>query len=70
MLFSMDTGEYFVAKPAFVSAVIVTNIVLNSIAIDVILKYSQLREDRTTLFMFSLTLSDLSSGCTTVSLVA
>jgi len=59
----MDTAEYSIAKPAVISAVIITNILLNSTAIAVILRYPQLREDHTTLFMFSLTLSDLASGC-------
>ena len=57
-------------KPAIISTIIITNIVLNSIVIAVILRYPQLREDRTTLFMFSLTLSDLASGCTTMPISA
>ena len=51
-------------KPVIISIVIVVNITLNFIVIAVIAKYPQLREDRTTLFMFSLTLSDLAAGCT------
>ena len=59
-----------VAKPLIISAVILTNILLNSTAIAVILRYPQLREDHTTLFMFSLTLSDLASGCITMPISA
>ena len=51
-------------RPVIISIVIVMNITLNFIVIAVIVKYPQLREDRTTLFMFSLTLSDLAAGCT------
>ena len=66
----MDTAEYSIAKPAVISAVIITNILLNSTAIAVILRYPQLREDHTTLFVFSLTLSDLASGCITMPISA
>ena len=62
--FKMDTDEYVLAKPVFISALIIANIILNSTVILVIVKYPQLREDRTTFFMFSLTLSDLATGCT------
>ena len=51
-------------KPVIISAVIILNITMNSIVIAVIAKYPQLREDRTALFMLSLTLSDLAAGCT------
>ena len=37
---------------------------MNSLVIAVIARYPQLREDRTTLFMFSLSVSDLAAGCT------
>jgi len=50
-------------KPIIISAVVVANVIFNSIVIAVISRYSQLREDRTTLFMFSLALSDLANGC-------
>ena len=40
------------------------NIITNSLVIAVIGKYPQLREDRSTLFMFSLAFSDLANGCT------
>ena len=57
-------------KPVIISAVIVMNITLNGLVLAVIAKYPQLREDRTTLFMFSLTLSDLANGCTTMPISA
>ena len=66
----MDLLDSDIVKPATISAIIITNIVLNSTVIAVILRYPQLREDRTTLFMFSLTLSDLASGCTTMPISA
>ena len=54
-------------KPVIISALIVMNITLNDL---VIAKYPQLREDRTTLFIFSLTLSDLANGCTAMPISA
>ena len=66
----MDTDEYVLAKPVFISVIIIANILLNSTVIFVIVKYPQLREDRTTFFMFSLTLSDLATGCTTMPISA
>lgn len=69
-LFDMDLGGFNIVKPFVISAVTITNIVLNSIVIAVISRYPQLREDRTTLFMFSLTLSDLASGCTAMPISA
>ena len=40
------------------------NVIMNSLVIAVIARYPQLREDRTTLFMFSLSVSDLAAECT------
>ena len=57
-------------KPVVISVVIVMNITLNVLVIAVIAKYPQLREDRTTLFIFSLTLSDLANGCTAMPISA
>ena len=57
-------------KPVIISAVIVMNITLNGLVLAVITKYPQLREDRTTLFVFSLTLSDLANGCTAIPISA
>ena len=53
-----------------ISVVIITNITLNVLVIALIVKYPQLREDRTTLFVFSLTLSDLANGCTAMPISA
>ena len=66
----MTQTDFDTLKPIVISAVIITNIVLNFIAIAVIAKYPQLREDRTTLFMFSLSLSDLACGCTAMPISA
>ena len=61
-----DTGvdDFDDSKPLIISAVIVANMIANSIMVAVIAKYPQLREDRLTLFVFSLALSDLGNGCT------
>ena len=60
----MKTNEFYDTKPAVISSVIVMNVIMNSLVIAVITRYPQLREDRTTLFMFSLSMSDLAAGCT------
>ena len=57
-------------KPLVISAVIVMNITLNGLVLAVITKYPQLREDRTSPFIFSLTLSDLANGCTAMPISA
>ena len=64
------SGGFDDYKPAIISAVIITNITLNILVIAVIASYPQLREDRTTLFIFSLTLSDLANGCTAMPISA
>ena len=51
-------------KTLMISVVITLNVILNSLVIAVFTKYPQLREDRTNMFMFSLTLSDLITGIT------
>ena len=66
----MDTGDINVVKPVVISAVIIVNIILNTLVIAVIARYPQLREDRTALFVFSLTLSDLLMGCTAMPISA
>ena len=58
------------SRPKTICAVIVMNITLNSLVIAVIARYRQLREDRTTLFVLSLTLSDLATGCTAMPISA
>ena len=66
----MDRNQVHAIKSVVVCTVIVLNITLNSIAIAVIARYPQLREDRTALFVFSLLLSDLLAGCTALSISA
>ena len=51
-------------KAPAISALIIMNMVVNALVIAVIARYPELREDRTTLFMFSLSVSDLATGCT------
>ena len=60
----MEASEYNDVKTTIISIVIVMNVIANSLVIAVIARYPQLREDRTTLFMFSLSVSDLACGCT------
>ena len=62
----MDVPDFSDGKPLTISAIMVMNVIANSIVIAVIAKYPQLREDRSTLFMFSLALSDLANGCTSM----
>ena len=66
----MNTTLFEAIKPAVISAVIIMNITLNTLVIAVIVRHTQLREDRTTLFILSLTLSDLANGCTTMPISA
>ena len=60
----METSNFYDAKPAVISAIIVMNVIMNSLVITVIARYPELREDSTTLFMLSLSVSDLAAGCT------
>ena len=46
------------------------NIITNSLVIALIARNSELREDRTALFMFSLSVSDLATGCTVMPISA
>ena len=66
----MDVTDFDDIKSMIISVVIILNITLNFIVIAVIVKYPQLREDRTTLFTLSLTLSDLATGCTAMPISA
>ena len=59
----MDTNYCDDIKTAIISAVIAVNITLNVTVLAVFLKYPELREDRSNLFMLSLTISDLANGC-------
>ena len=67
---NMTTFDFDDAKPAIIVVITVLNLALNSLVIAVIVKHPQLREDRTTLFMLSLALSDLAIGCTTMPISA
>jgi len=60
----MNMNEYSYIKTTVICVIIVLNLIMNSLVIAVIARYPQLREDRTTLFMFSLSVSDLAAGCT------
>ena len=66
----MDVTDFDDIKSVIISVAIVLNITLNVIVVAVIVKYPQLRKDRTALFMFSLTLSDLATGCTVMPISA
>ena len=61
---NVTSKEYSDIKVAVVCVIIILNVIMNSLVIAVIARYPQLREDRTTLFMFSLSVSDLAAGCT------
>ena len=60
----MNMNEYSYIKTPVICVIIILNVIMNSLVIAVIARYPQLREDRTTLFMFSLSVSDLAAGCT------
>ena len=66
----MDVDKLGQFKTVVISAVIILNITINLIVIAVIVKHPQLREDRMTLFMLSLTISDLGTGCTSLPIIA
>ena len=61
---TVSTIEYSNTKLAVICVIIILNVIMNSLVIAVIARYPQLREDRTSLFMFSLSVSDLAAGCT------
>ena len=69
-IIDMDASDFDDIKILTISVVIIMNITLNVLVIAVIVRYPQLREDRTTLFVFSLTLSDLANGCTAMPISA
>ena len=66
----MDDFEYDDFKPAVISVVIILNVVMNCLVIVVIIRNPDLRQDRTTLFVCSLCVSDLASGCTAMPISA
>ena len=57
-----DQASSFI-KPVTISAVICPSIMTKALVIFVIARYAELREDRSTLFMLSLSVSDLATGC-------
>ena len=66
----MDSSDVHVIKTLVISAVIIVNMILNTLLVAVIARYPQLREDRSALFVFSLTSSDLALGCTVMPISA
>ena len=55
--------EYNDARPAIIGAEIILNLTVNTLVIVVLTRYSQLREDRTALFVLSQSVADLANGC-------
>ena len=66
----MDIDDFDDIRPAIINAGMVLNITLNVIVVAVIIRYPILREDRATLFMLSLKLSDLANGCAAIPICA
>ena len=66
----MTVSDFDEIKTVMISVVIITNSSLDLLVIAVIVRYPQLREDRTALFMFSLTLSDVANGLTAMPMSA
>ena len=62
----MDKTSFDDLRSAIIGVVIALNATLNVIVIAVLLRYPQLREDNTNIFILSLTLSDLAHGCTSM----
>ena len=69
VLYRYKSKDFDNFKPVIISAVMVMNM-NHGLVIAVITKYPQLREDRTTLFIFSLTLSGLANGGTAMPISA
>ena len=67
---SMEENEFSDVKPVVISCVIVLNITMNSILIALLIKFAELRQDRTVLFMLSLSVSDLAAGCSSMPISA
>ena len=66
----MDFEFSSAVKTSVIITVAAFNIVTNVLVIAVIARYPQLRVDRSTLFIFSLTISDLANGCTAMPISA
>ena len=58
--------EYNDMKPAIIGVEVILNLILNTVVIAVLARYPELREDRYSLFMLSLSVADLASGCTSM----
>ncbi len=67
---NMESYYATVAKTSFIGLVTAAVVVVNTLVIIVIVKYPQLRDDRSTLFIFSLTISDLANGITAMPMSA
>ena len=66
----MDVYEFNDVKPAIISTVIVLNIITNALVIAVLARYPALREDCTSLFIFTMCVADLAGGCTAMPISA
>ena len=69
-IFDMSRINFDDIRTVALSLLIITNITLNVLLIVVFARYPQLREDRTAVFMFSMALSDLANGFTTMPISA
>ena len=58
----MDSVEVNEVKTGIISTIVVLSIIMNCLLITVLVKYAELREDRSALFMLSLSLADLGNG--------
>ena len=58
----MDSVEINDVKTGIISTIVVLSIIMNCFLITVLVKYAELREDRSDLFMISLSLADLDYG--------
>jgi len=66
----MNSTELSDVKPVVISTIVVCNVISNTLLVAVLLKHAQLRVDCTTLFMLSLSVSDLAGAITTGPVVA
>ena len=69
-IFDMSRINYDDIRTVALSLLIITNITLSVLLIVVFTRYPQLREDRTAVCMFSMALSDLANGFTTMPISA
>ena len=63
-------GDYNDAKPAIIGVETVLCVTVNSLVIAVIARYPDIRKDRTALFMLSISVADLATGCTVMPMAA